>query len=130
MYLQPGHTTLSLGCVTTNKERNGFTTISAMHETHVPDQSALACKAELQRVLACEDHNHKLQLSLELHTMEPCCSTSKSRQHHSNLQLQLQISYSLRWTKRYGDVMGSEVLQRFLIRSRSSWECSIRDFVP
>lgn len=56
-----------------------------MHETHVPDQSALAREAELQRVLASEDHNHKLQLSIELHTMEPRCSAPKSRQHHSDL---------------------------------------------
>lgn len=97
--MQPGHTTLSLGCVTANKERHGITAISAMHETHVPDQSTLARKAELQRVLASEDHNHKLQLSIELYTMEPRCSTSKSRQHHSNLQLQLQISHSVRWIK-------------------------------
>ncbi|CAN7004508.1 unnamed protein product [Brassica oleracea var. botrytis] len=51
------------------------------------------------RVLASEDHNHKLQLPFKLLAVEHGSSTSEPRQHHSDLQLQLQVSHSLRWTK-------------------------------
>ena len=57
---QPWYTALGVCCLTTHQERNYFAATGAMHETLVSHPSALAREAELQRVLASEDHDHKL----------------------------------------------------------------------
>jgi len=58
-----------------------------MYTAYVSHQSSLACENELQRVLACEGHNHKLQLQYELLAVEFGCSASQLRQYHSAFQL-------------------------------------------
>ncbi|KAH0870594.1 hypothetical protein HID58_077616, partial [Brassica napus] len=59
----------------------------AMYTAYVSHQSSLACENELQRVLVCEGHNHKLQLQYELLAVEFGCSASQLRQYHSAFQL-------------------------------------------
>lgn len=49
---------------------------SPVHIAYVPDKSALACQAQLQRVLAGEDCSNQLQLQDELHAVELSRPTS------------------------------------------------------
>ena len=76
----------------TSDERNKHSeerqySVAAVHTPHVPGPSALACEAQLQGLLACEDCRYKLQLSDELHPLESCCTASKSQQCHASFQL-------------------------------------------
>ena len=47
-----------------------------MYFPHVPDQSPLACEAQLQGLLESESHYHKLQLPQELFRLELSCPAS------------------------------------------------------
>lgn len=56
-----------------------------MHSSHVPHSGPLARETKLQRVLACEGRNNKLQLPDELHPLDPRHAAPKSQQCHSSV---------------------------------------------